>query len=67
MFEKKSRITVGSITWDNQVGMNLIYHIAIPQSDDLQDYIKEACSDIVATAIENYPEPCTMKRVIQYA
>eukprot|EP00957_Ditylum_brightwellii_P082232 6252853-Ditylum_brightwellii.AAC.1 len=53
MFEKKSSITVGSITQDNQVRMNLIYHVTIPQSDELQDYIKESCSDIVATAIEN--------------
>eukprot|EP00957_Ditylum_brightwellii_P203550 15335133-Ditylum_brightwellii.AAC.1 len=53
MFEKKSRIMVGSITCDSQARMNLIYHVAFPQSDELQDYIKEAFSDIVATAIEN--------------
>eukprot|EP00957_Ditylum_brightwellii_P178965 13633018-Ditylum_brightwellii.AAC.2 len=35
MLEKKSRATIGSITCDNQVRMNLIYHIAIPQSDEL--------------------------------
>eukprot|EP00957_Ditylum_brightwellii_P189312 14409309-Ditylum_brightwellii.AAC.2 len=51
--KKKHTITVGTITRDKHIRLNLIYHTGINRSNQSQDYIKEACSDIAAAAMEN--------------
>eukprot|EP00957_Ditylum_brightwellii_P211961 15366810-Ditylum_brightwellii.AAC.2 len=50
---RKPKITVKSVTRDNQIRLNVIYHILIPRSDQSSDYIREACSDTIGQALEN--------------
>eukprot|EP00957_Ditylum_brightwellii_P062250 4723881-Ditylum_brightwellii.AAC.1 len=50
---KNRHTTVTPITRDIQIRMNVIYHVKSAKSDQPSVYIKEACSDIIAQAIEN--------------